>query len=855
MSLAQINPFDYFSDTNGDPLDQGYIYVGAANQDPETNPISIYYDAEMTIPAPQPLRTVAGYISNPIAPQTFFTNENYSVSVRDKNQIVLFYVANFSSIVSNTPFALQLSASNAWIAAFQAYTQAWGDNFIATNDAWSANYMATNEAWAAAFQANLIQRYLSFNNRGNWATGTGYAIQDLVIQGSIAYICLIAHTSGVFATDLANGDWAIYQGATKSELGASTGAALIGFIQAGVGAVLRTSQDKMRERFSVADNGALPSASAATNNAAVQQIIDNFNVGAVARGAFSYNVAGDYNQSSEILIHRKTLAIDGNHASVKWGGNNSTSIFRVTDSARVSFKNLVLLGDITNPPFAAINFDVPETGTTGSNENHTVENVCIGRKYTSDTTTGGSSDETPYAKVQHGIYVGGVVNGNNDEYVFNNVQVHSASIAAIAFNRSQSIWSSLNNILVNDSEIGLLTNCNLMLNNFNSNRCRNADISSAQNTESWVTCMNAENSNIFIKSAGGASFFVKGGELQRNSVTPSNFFRVENGGSLVLDSLFVDNVQVAADTIYYRAGSSKTGILRVRNCTIKNGSLRSTWDVDTGGAGGAQVDIDIEHKLFRFKTSKPYLDRLLTLASVNTAVSVSGTASGANTPLGKFFQVAYAGSLQVQHLTSCPNAANAINLRLFNVSGGAIQLAADRFRWMNLGDYIDSSASASIAPTSMLNNTGFTGTVAIAGAQLGDFITWGAMSAFVTANVTAYVSSPNTVSVRIHNGSGGTHAPAATTFTVAKLKEFGNFRNTLSYTPAQIANAETVTLTVSVVGAQLGGHTFVSYSADLAGVTCTSYVSAADTVTIVLTNYTGAGVTLAAGYFKVMVAF
>jgi len=158
MSLAQINPFDYFSDTNGDPLDQGYIYVGAANQDPVANPIVVYYDAAMTIPAPQPLRTVAGYISNPIAPQTFFTNQNYSVSVRDKNQVVLFYVANFSSIVSNTPFALQLAASNAWIAAFQAYTQAWGDNFIATNDAWAANYRATNEAWAAAFQANLIQR-------------------------------------------------------------------------------------------------------------------------------------------------------------------------------------------------------------------------------------------------------------------------------------------------------------------------------------------------------------------------------------------------------------------------------------------------------------------------------------------------------------------------------------------------------------------------------------------------------------------------------------------------------------------------------------------------------------------------
>ncbi|HEY4713611.1 MAG TPA: hypothetical protein VIH30_05170, partial [Aquirhabdus sp.] len=103
MSLLQINPYDYFTDTNGDPLDQGYIYVGKANFDPETNPITIYYDAEMKIPAPQPLRTTAGYISNPTSPKTFFTNENYSVRVKNKNQVTLFYVANFSSIASNTP--------------------------------------------------------------------------------------------------------------------------------------------------------------------------------------------------------------------------------------------------------------------------------------------------------------------------------------------------------------------------------------------------------------------------------------------------------------------------------------------------------------------------------------------------------------------------------------------------------------------------------------------------------------------------------------------------------------------------------------------------------------------------------
>jgi hypothetical protein len=40
-----------------------------------------------------------------------------------------------------------------------------------------------------------------------WATATVYAVGDLVIQSSKIYQCLIAHTSGVFATDLAALNW------------------------------------------------------------------------------------------------------------------------------------------------------------------------------------------------------------------------------------------------------------------------------------------------------------------------------------------------------------------------------------------------------------------------------------------------------------------------------------------------------------------------------------------------------------------------------------------------------------------------------------------------------------------------
>lgn len=46
--------------------------------------------------------------------------------------------------------------------------------------------------------------------RGAWLTSTAYTVNDLIVQGSVVYICLEAHTSGTFATDLSATKWEIY---------------------------------------------------------------------------------------------------------------------------------------------------------------------------------------------------------------------------------------------------------------------------------------------------------------------------------------------------------------------------------------------------------------------------------------------------------------------------------------------------------------------------------------------------------------------------------------------------------------------------------------------------------------------
>lgn len=46
-----------------------------------------------------------------------------------------------------------------------------------------------------------------YNPRGAWLTTTSYAQKDVVTNGTGTYVCVTAHTSGTFATDLAAGKW------------------------------------------------------------------------------------------------------------------------------------------------------------------------------------------------------------------------------------------------------------------------------------------------------------------------------------------------------------------------------------------------------------------------------------------------------------------------------------------------------------------------------------------------------------------------------------------------------------------------------------------------------------------------
>jgi len=203
--LPVEQPFKTYTGLDGKPLNNGYVYFGQPNQDPITHPVEVYLDADGTMPAGQPLRTVNGYIvTESGSPTNVFFDGAYSELVRDSKQRQVFYAR------TSEEFSIALAVS----------------------------------------------------------------------------------------TFLENVDSAV-------------GSSLIGFIQAGAGAVKRTVQDKLRETISVAD---FPSLAAAITsfNGENGRLVVAAPIEVAASLAIPTNIALEVNRGAVITVAAgETLTING----------------------------------------------------------------------------------------------------------------------------------------------------------------------------------------------------------------------------------------------------------------------------------------------------------------------------------------------------------------------------------------------------------------------------------------------------------------------------------------------------------------------------------------------------------------
>jgi len=95
MSAIEVQPpFPAFAGADGQPLENGYIWIGTVNLNPQVNPIAVYWDAALTISAVQPIRTLNGYPVYQGTPSRFYVGSDYSIQVLDSKGSVVYTSLN-----------------------------------------------------------------------------------------------------------------------------------------------------------------------------------------------------------------------------------------------------------------------------------------------------------------------------------------------------------------------------------------------------------------------------------------------------------------------------------------------------------------------------------------------------------------------------------------------------------------------------------------------------------------------------------------------------------------------------------------------------------------------------------------
>jgi parallel beta-helix repeat protein len=122
--LQVQSPYQQLFDSSGAPLENGSIYVGTVNLNPETNPISVYWDDQGTQPAAQPLKTSGGYIvRNGTPARVYISQADYSMTVRDKKGQIVFSEMDVTSL-STLQQSLAASSGSSLIGFIQSGTGA-----------------------------------------------------------------------------------------------------------------------------------------------------------------------------------------------------------------------------------------------------------------------------------------------------------------------------------------------------------------------------------------------------------------------------------------------------------------------------------------------------------------------------------------------------------------------------------------------------------------------------------------------------------------------------------------------------------------------------------------------------------
>lgn len=94
MATSILPQYPIWTELDGSPLEDGYIYVGIAGLNAESNPQNVFWDGALTIAAAQPIRTLNGYPARSGSPALPYVAGDLSIVVRDKTGALVYSALN-----------------------------------------------------------------------------------------------------------------------------------------------------------------------------------------------------------------------------------------------------------------------------------------------------------------------------------------------------------------------------------------------------------------------------------------------------------------------------------------------------------------------------------------------------------------------------------------------------------------------------------------------------------------------------------------------------------------------------------------------------------------------------------------
>jgi len=183
-----IDPFPYFPEAGTG----GFIYVGAANQNARTNPITVYRDEARTLPWAQPIRTVNGYPAYQGAKTGIYVAAStVSLTVLNSQSRV---VTNGLSFDSNQGFVTKAELAATTGAALSGFLQSGTGASSRTLQSKNRDIVSVKDFGAvgdgvtddrAAFQAACDASYSVYIPEGTYLIGsTIYLRNGVTLKGA-----------------------------------------------------------------------------------------------------------------------------------------------------------------------------------------------------------------------------------------------------------------------------------------------------------------------------------------------------------------------------------------------------------------------------------------------------------------------------------------------------------------------------------------------------------------------------------------------------------------------------------------------------------------------------------------------